>query len=141
MKKKTLVVLCIMIIALCITGCNKDEEEYRKSLIGPDGVYERPEEGYLFSKNAKSGFWAVVVVERFGAKFATQSAIYGVVQELFGEFFQPKSVVLVRLLSVSSAHWLRKNLRISILTKGYLHYSTYCARVFTWIFIWIKRWA
>ena len=36
-----------------IADLTKDEEDYRKSLIGPKDVFERPEEGFLYSKNAK----------------------------------------------------------------------------------------
>ena len=32
----------------------KDEEDYRKSLIGPKGEFVRPEEGYLLSKGVRS---------------------------------------------------------------------------------------
>ena len=33
---------------------NRDEENYRKSLIGPKGEFIRPEEGYLLSKGVRS---------------------------------------------------------------------------------------
>ena len=39
----------------------KDEEDYRKSLIGPKDVFERPEDGLLYSKNAKNNIRKVPV--------------------------------------------------------------------------------
>ena len=39
---------------LIIADLNRDEENYRKSLIGPKGEFERPEEGYLLSKGVRS---------------------------------------------------------------------------------------
>lgn len=39
----------------------KDEEDYRKSLIGPKDIFERPEDGLLYSKNAKNNIRKVPV--------------------------------------------------------------------------------
>ena len=39
----------------------KDEENYRKSLIGPKDIFERPEDGLLYSKNAKNNIRKVPV--------------------------------------------------------------------------------
>lgn len=36
-----------------IADLRKDENDYRKSLIGPKDIFERPEDGLLYSKNAK----------------------------------------------------------------------------------------
>ena len=53
---------------LIISDLNKDHEEYLKSLVGPKDEYERPEEGYLFTKNSKSKIRKVPI--------ATQSTWY-----------------------------------------------------------------
>lgn len=43
---------------------NKDHEDYLKSLIGPKEEYERPKDGYLFTKNSKSKMEKVPIATR-----------------------------------------------------------------------------
>ena len=43
---------------------NRDHENYLKSLIGPKDEYKRPEDGYLYTKNAKSKIEKVPIATR-----------------------------------------------------------------------------
>ena len=46
---------------LIISDLMKDEEEYRKSLVGPKDIFERPEDGLLYSRNAKNNIKKVPI--------------------------------------------------------------------------------